>query len=95
MKKDVRVYLMHILECVIKIERYTVEGRDVFFQSELIQDAVLRNLEVIGEAAKRINQEFRQAHPAIPWRGMATMRDILIHHYGRSQSPYCVGSGGT
>jgi len=52
MKKDPRVYLAHILECIQKIERFTEGGRDQFFQEEMIQDAVLRNFEVIGEATK-------------------------------------------
>jgi uncharacterized protein with HEPN domain len=47
----------------------------------LIQDAVVRNLEVIGEAAKRIPDDCRQLHPTIPWRSLAALRDVLIHQY--------------
>ncbi|HNS18739.1 MAG TPA: DUF86 domain-containing protein [Bacteroidales bacterium] len=47
----------------------------------MIQDAVIRNIEVIGEATKKITQQFTQSHPDIPWQDMAGMRDKLIHHY--------------
>jgi uncharacterized protein with HEPN domain len=80
-KRDPRVYLAHILECIQKIERFTADGKERFYTDELIQDAVLRNLEVMGEAAKRIDETFRSAHPNIPWRALAGLRDILIHQY--------------
>ena len=79
--KDMRVYLAHILECTRKIEDYTREGREAFLADRMVQDAVIRNFEVIGEAAKRIPPEFRRAHPDVPWRGMAAFRDVLIHKY--------------
>ena len=79
--KDDRVYLAHILECIAKIESYTSGGEGAFAHSELIRDAVIRNLEIIGEAAKRVSPEYRQAHPKIPWKTMAGMRDVLIHGY--------------
>ena len=81
MRKDPRVYLAHILECIQKIERFTADGKGRFLSDELIQDAVLRNFEVIGEAAKRIDDAYRAAHPAIPWRALAGLRDVLIHPY--------------
>jgi uncharacterized protein with HEPN domain len=81
MTKDPRVYLAHILECTQKIERFTEEGRSRFFQDAMVQDAVLRNFEIIGEAAKRLDDAYRAAHPQIPWRALAGLRDVLIHQY--------------
>lgn len=81
MSKDPRVYLAHILECIQKIERFTAGERERFLADELVQDAVLRNFEVIGEAAKRLDDAYRAAHPEIPWRSLAGLRDVLIHQY--------------
>ncbi len=81
MSKDPRVYLAHIMECIQKIERYTKDGRERFLDDQLIQDAVLRNFEVIGEAAKRLDDAYRASHPQIPWRAVAGLRDMLIHQY--------------
>ena len=55
--------------------------REDFLRDELVQDAVLRNFEVIGEAAKRLDDTYRADHPQIPWRAIAGLRDVLIHHY--------------
>lgn len=81
MSKDPRVYLAHILECIEKIERFTADGEGRFRQDAMVQDAVLRNFEVIGEAAKRLDNAYRSAHPGIPWRALAGLRDVLIHQY--------------
>lgn len=79
MIKDVRVYLAHILECIDKIERVTTDGRDRFLGDAMVQDAVIRNLEIIGEAAKRVDDAYRADHPEVPWRELASLRDVLIH----------------
>lgn len=81
MTKDPRVYLAHILECIQKIERFTADGKNRFLGDVMVQDAVLRNFEVIGEAAKRLDDAYRAAHPEIPWRALAGLRDVLIHQY--------------
>lgn len=81
MTKDPRVYVAHVHERIERILRYTAGGRDAFFADAMIQDAVVRNLEVIGEAAKRIPDDYRQAHPEVPWRSLAALRDVLIHQY--------------
>ncbi|MFI5385395.1 MAG: DUF86 domain-containing protein [Fimbriimonadales bacterium] len=81
MTKDPRVYLNHIAECIERIREYTPDGEAGFMRDSKTQDAVIRNLEVIGEAAKRISEQYRSAHPSVPWRGFAGMRDVLIHQY--------------
>lgn len=81
MTKDRRVYLAHILECIQKIERFTADGKSRFHENDMVQDAVIRNLEIIGEAAKRIDDDYRAAHPDIPWRALSGLRDVLIHQY--------------
>jgi uncharacterized protein with HEPN domain len=56
-------------------------SRAAFFASPMIQDAVLRNLEVVGEAVKGLDDSSRSLAPDVPWRRIAGMRDVLIHHY--------------
>jgi uncharacterized protein with HEPN domain len=79
MTRDPRVYLAHIAECIQKIERFTADGKSRFLLDPMVHDAVLRNFEVIGEAAKRLDDAYRQAHSEIPWRALAGLRDVLIH----------------
>jgi len=82
MKRDIRVYIEDILESIAKIEQYgkTITKND-FLENTQIQDAVLRRLEIIGEAVKNIPQAFRDKYPQIPWKNIAGMRDVLIHEY--------------
>ncbi len=79
--KDETVFLRHIQDAIAKIEAYTEGGKAVFFENSMIQDSVIRNLEVIGEAARNFSPEFRKKHPKVPWRGITAMRNILIHEY--------------
>ena len=80
MNKD-HLYLESIRDCLERIAEYTAEGEQTFLASRLIQDGVIRNLEVIGEATKNLSSELREANPDIPWRQVAGMRDVLIHDY--------------
>ena len=79
--KDEQVYLLHIRDAIDRILAYTEEGRDAFLSHSMVQDAVLRNMEILGEASKRVSQTLRDRSPDIPWREMAGMRDKLIHDY--------------
>jgi uncharacterized protein with HEPN domain len=79
--KDDRFYLQHILDAIEKVEAYTRCGREAFMSESQWHDATLRQLEIIGEAAKHLSPAFREAHGAIPWRRIAGLRDVLIHEY--------------
>lgn len=82
MTKDKSIYVRHIYDCVAKIRRYVRGGKEVFFQDPMVQDAVIRNLEVIGQAVKDIGvSELTTSQPAVPWAQVAGTRNILAHHY--------------
>jgi uncharacterized protein with HEPN domain len=84
MKHDPSVFLKHIRDSIADIERYT---KDVDLPSFLTyankekQDAVVRRIEIIGEAVRNLPEDFRQEHPAVPWQQIAGMRHKLVHEY--------------
>jgi uncharacterized protein with HEPN domain len=79
--KDERLYLIHIRECIARIEQYTAEGREAFFADTKTQDAVLRNLQTLAESSQRLSEELKGAHPEVNWRGISGLRNILVHDY--------------
>ena len=79
--KDDRVHLDHILECVHWIGRFTVDGREAFFQDRKTQSAVLRELQTLAESTQRLSPAFKSKHPEIHWQSIAGFRNVLVHGY--------------
>ena len=82
MSRSWRLFLEDMIEASDRVLRYS-KGKDLamFSADEMAYDAVLRNLQIIGEAAKAVPAEVRQAHPEVDWKGMVGLRDILAHAY--------------
>ena len=80
--KDERLYLIHISECIEKIEEYLDQTtKEAFLDSTLIQDAVLHNLQILAESTQRLPENIKQKQPAIDWYKIAGLRNILVHDY--------------
>ena len=82
MKNDQSAFLNHILDAIKKIEKY-LQGidEDAFTKNDLVQDGVIRQIEIIGEAVKRLSNDLKSKSPLVPWQDIAGMRDKLIHDY--------------
>ncbi|OGJ88906.1 MAG: hypothetical protein A2268_11980 [Candidatus Raymondbacteria bacterium RifOxyA12_full_50_37] len=82
MKKDDSVYIQHMLDAIKRVEEY-IGGTDNsgFCGNKMLQAAVCREIEIIGEASKHLSRGFKAKHPDIPWKAIAGMRDKLIHDY--------------
>ncbi len=74
-------YLRHILDAIQKIENYVAVGHETYLAETHWQDAVIRQLEIVGEATKRLSSDVRANNPDVPWRRIAGLRDVLIHNY--------------
>ncbi len=82
MTKDDRIYLSHIVQSVSLIEKYTENlTEEEFLSNSLVQDGTIRQIQIIGEATKNLSKSLREKHPQVNWRGVAGMRDKLIHNY--------------
>lgn len=79
--KEERFYLGHIREAIGDLRAYAAEGERAFRAERMRQDAIIRKLEVIGEAVKNLSPESRSGRPDIPWAQIAGMRDRLTHAY--------------
>ena len=82
MKRDDSIYLQHILDAIAKVQMYLLAVDEAsFFTDSLVQDGVIRQIEIIGEATKRLSGEVRTQYADVPWDDIAGMRDKLIHDY--------------
>lgn len=82
MTKQPRIFLLHILDSIEKIETHLQgQTKKSFLNNYTVQDAVIRRFEVIGEATKNIPISFKNKYPQIPWAQMSAMRNLLIHEY--------------
>ena len=80
MTRDMRLYIQDVLENIEAIEGYVQsKTEEQFYGNRQVQDAVLRRLEIIGEAVKNVDEDFRSRYPEIPWKKIAGLRDVLIH----------------
>jgi uncharacterized protein with HEPN domain len=79
--KDEQLYLVHIREAIADIRAYAAGGESAFRADRMQQDAIIRKLEVIGEAVKHLSVPTRDRQPQIPWKQVAGMRDHLTHGY--------------
>jgi uncharacterized protein with HEPN domain len=80
MKND-KININSIADCICQIQNYTQEGQTSFTQTRMIQDAVIRDFQVMGEATKNLSTEFKSAYSDMPWRKIAGFRDVLRHSY--------------
>lgn len=82
MRKDPLIFVKHILECIDIVEGYIKDlSEGGFMASREKQDAVMRRIEIIGEAVKHIPDDVKEKYPDVPWRRISGMRDVLIHGY--------------
>jgi uncharacterized protein with HEPN domain len=79
--KEAGVYLAHALDGIGRIERYTSDGREAFLRSDLIQDAVLRNLQTVAQSVSKLSPELTASHREIDWRGITGFRNVIVHDY--------------
>ncbi|OGO33511.1 MAG: hypothetical protein A2Z16_14620 [Chloroflexi bacterium RBG_16_54_18] len=79
--RDDRLYLVYILECIERIEAFTVEGEQGFLEDIKTQDAVLRNLHTLSESVLRISEDLRARHTEIDWKLIMAFRNVIVHDY--------------
>ena len=80
-QRDERLYLTEILEAIDRVLEYTTAGRAFFFGDPKTQDAVIRNVEIMGEAGRSLSAGIRDAHPEVPWNKIAGTSDRVIQQY--------------
>lgn len=79
--KDDHLYLIHISECIERIEEYVASGQEKFIKTTMIQDAVLRNLHTLTESTQRLSNNLKDKYPNIPWANISGFRNVVVHNY--------------
>jgi uncharacterized protein with HEPN domain len=79
--KSQRAYVEHVIECIRRIAEDSAPGRDAVFASRTLQDAIVRNLQVLCESTQRLSEPHKHRHPEIDWPSIAGMRNALVHDY--------------
>ena len=79
-KKDNSVYIKHMLDSILRINEY-VENKELFYDSHLVQDAVVRNLQVMAESSQRLSADIKNKYSEIPWDDISGFRNVLVHDY--------------
>jgi len=79
-KKDNAVYIEHMLDSILRIDEY-IESKELFYDSHLVQDAVVRNLQVMAESSQRLPEKVKNKYPEIPWNDISGFRNVLVHDY--------------
>jgi uncharacterized protein with HEPN domain len=72
---------LDMLDAIERIERYALKGREAFVNDELIQTWIIHHLQIIGEAASKVDQGFRELHPEVMWPQIVAMRNVIAHEY--------------
>lgn len=78
--KNNAVYIEHMLDSILRINEY-VESKELFYESHLVQDAVVRNLQVMAESSQRLSEEIKNKYSEIPWNDISGFRNVLVHDY--------------
>ncbi len=79
--KPERAYLQHILHCIGRIRDDARGGKEAVFASPTLQDAIVRNLQVLCESTQRLTESTKARHPEVDWRGISGLRNVLVHSY--------------
>jgi uncharacterized protein with HEPN domain len=79
--KSERAYLEHILHCIGRVREDSSGGKDAVFASPTLQDALLRNLQILCESAQRLTEASKQRHPEVAWPAISGLRNVLVHDY--------------
>jgi len=79
--KDDSIYIEHIIDCIDRINDYTENDQFVFMNSQMVQDAAIRNLQTLAESTQKLSEDLKAQHPEINWKAISGFRNILVHNY--------------